>query len=80
MSTPVGVAMHVVKPVQIGGINTPVHHAPVEGDGVTVDVIDPASAPVPASIPAVIPPASQRDPGAKREQAAGNGCASRSPH
>src|SRR5262249_43099996 len=79
MPTKVGIAMDAVPPIQVAGIDTTVKYAAVEADGAAVEVIDSASAPVPASIPAVIPPAPQRDPGAKREQAAGNGCGSRFP-
>src|SRR5262249_11066610 len=80
MPTPVGVSMHVAIPSQVTGIETPVQYAPVKADRAVIEVIETPSAPVPASIPAVIPPTDQRDPAAKSEQAAGNGCASRTIH
>src|SRR5262249_53551735 len=80
MPAKVGVAMDAVPAIQVAAIDTPVQYAPVEADGAVIEVIETASAPVPASTPAVIPPAPQRDPGAKRQQAAGNGCASRPIH
>ena len=79
MPSPVGVAMHAVPASQVAGIDTTVQHAPVVSDGAAIEVINSAAAPVPASIPAVIPPTPQRYPAAKSEQAAGNGCASSFP-
>ena len=66
MPSPVGVAVYVVKPSEIGAIDTPIQHTAVQADRAAVEVIDSPSAPVPASIPAVIPPASKPDPSAKR--------------
>ena|SRR5262249_10468127 len=72
MPAPVRVAMHVVKAIQVSSVDTPVHYVPVDVDVVVVNVIDPATAPVPASVPTVIPPGPQRHPGAERKQAAGD--------
>jgi hypothetical protein len=51
MPVPVGVAMHAVPATQIASIDIPVKHAPVDVDVDKVVIIDPATAPAPASIP-----------------------------